>query len=89
VRPSLHLKPHSKDKNTTLIKNVEADICIGDKVLLNSKNAKIRKPGTPKLMPKRMGPRKVIEKIIPVAYRLELPPNLRIHNVFHVFLMQK
>ena len=31
----------------------------------------------------------MIEKINPVAYRLELPPNLRIHNVFHVSLMQK
>jgi len=70
-------------------KRREADFCIGNEVLLNSKNVKIRKPGTPKLMPKWIGPLKVIEKINPVAYRLELPPNLRIHNVFHVSLMQK
>jgi hypothetical protein len=46
-------------------------------------------PGTPKLMPKWIGPLKVIENINPLAYRLELPPNLRIHNVFLVFLMPK
>jgi len=39
-------------------------------------------------MPKWIGPLKVIEQINPVAYRLELSPNLRIHNVFHP-LMQK
>jgi hypothetical protein len=70
-------------------KRREADFCIGDKVLLNSKNVKNRMPGTPKLMPKWIGPLKVIEKINPVAYRLELPPNLRMHNVFHGFFYAK
>ena len=26
VRPSIHLRPHSKDKNTTLMKSVERQI---------------------------------------------------------------
>ncbi len=40
-----------------------------------------------KLTPKCLGPFKIIQEISPVAYRLELPPNWRIHNVFHASLL--
>ncbi|KAF8748186.1 hypothetical protein RHS01_10997 [Rhizoctonia solani] len=43
----------------------------------------------PKLTEQRLGPFKVIEKISDRAYRLELPPTMRIHNVFYVGLLSK
>ena len=43
-----------------------------------------------KLSPRFIGPYEVIEKVGPVAYRLELPPEFeKIHNVFHVSMLRR
>ena len=43
-----------------------------------------------KLSPRYIGPFRILERIGPVAYRLELSRDLeRIHDVFHVFMLRK
>ena len=43
---------------------------------------------TKKLDWKYYGPYKIISRIKQVVYRLKLPKLMKIHNVFHVFLLE-
>jgi hypothetical protein len=70
-------------------KRREVELAVGLNVLLSTINFKLAHPGTRKLLPKWVGPFKVIERIGKVAYKVELPPNLKMHNVFHVQLLKK
>jgi hypothetical protein len=60
----------------------------GEKVWLDSRNLRL-KTNSPKLTDQRLGPFKIIEKLSDRAYKLELPENLKIHNVFYVGLLSK
>ena len=37
---------------------------------------------------KKLGPYPILSQVNPVAYKLKLPPTLKIHNVFHVSLLE-
>ena len=64
-------------------KRRDVDYAVGQQVLLNTKNIKLkgapdRRPdGTRKLMPKFIGPFQIIKKVGKVAYKLDLPENMR------------
>ena len=61
----------------------DLQLSVGDEVLLSSKNMRIRKGGTRKLLPKFLGPFEVLKRIGSLAYQLALPPSLgKTHPVF-------
>jgi hypothetical protein len=74
---------HAADKH-----NRDSVFSVGDMVLLSTLNIKLKFKGASKLLPKWIGPFKVTEQVNPVAYKLDLPDTLKIHNVFHVSLLK-
>jgi len=60
---------------------------IGDRVWLLSKNIKTARP-CKKLDHTKIGPFKIIEKINEVTFRLELPRTMKIHDSFHISLLE-
>jgi len=60
---------------------------VGDLVMLNGRNIKTRRPSK-KLDHKNHGPFQIEKIISPLAVRLTLPRKWRIHNVFHVVLLE-
>ena len=64
----------------------EARWNVRDQVWLEGKNLSLPH-GSAKLAPQHHGPFKIIKVISPVAYELALPPQWKIHPVFHASLL--
>ena len=64
---------------------VTPEMNVGDQVWLEGKNLQVT--GQRKLLPRRYGPYKITEKIGTVAYRLDIPETMKVHNVFHIDLL--
>ncbi|QRW20683.1 Retrotransposable element Tf2 protein [Rhizoctonia solani] len=60
----------------------------GEEAWLDARNVKL-KTLSPKLTEQRLGPFKITKKISDQAYCLELPPSMKIHNIFYVGLLSK
>lgn len=61
---------------------------VGDLVFLNRKNIKTARPSL-KLDYRMLGPYKIIEATSsPLAFKLDLPPSMGVHPVFHVSLLE-
>jgi chromodomain-containing protein len=60
-------------------------LTIGQRVWLEGRNLHIRGPA--KLLPKRYGPFTITQKIGSVAYQFQLPPLIKVHDVFHIDLL--
>ena len=56
-------------------------------IYLLRKNIKTKRPSD-KLNYTKLGPFKIQKKLGPVTFKLELPPHIRIHPVFHISLLE-
>ena len=63
------------------------DLRKGGMVYLLRKNIKTKRPSD-KLDHTKLGPFKIQEKLGPITFKLELPPHMRIHPVFHISLLE-
>ena len=73
------------------LKNNPKEFQVGEHLFVKVKPIKISfKLGScAKLAPRYCGPFEILAKVGPVAYKLALPPNLRIHTIFHVSILKR
>jgi hypothetical protein len=67
----------------------EKTLKVDNKVLLSTKYFNLKhNEKSCKLLPKWIGPFKVVQVVGPVAYKLKMNPGWRVHPVFHVLLLE-
>jgi hypothetical protein len=78
-----------RHKNYADQKRRHLEFQVGDHVYLKVKaqRSSLKIGNCAKLAPRFCGPFNILARIGPVAYQLALPANLKIHNVFHVSLL--
>lgn len=61
---------------------------VGQFVLLDGKNLHLKHDGVKKLSHRFFGPFEIVKRVGNVAYELKLPPDMLMHDVFHVSLLR-
>src|SRR3954471_6910156 len=90
ARDSLVQAKANQEKNANKSRR-DVQFKVNDHVLLSSTHINLAsqaKRPSKKLQHRFIGPYRIIQKISPVAYKLELPNSLKIHPVFHVSLLR-
>jgi hypothetical protein len=80
-----------RQKNYADRKRTPREFKAGDHVYLQvrPRRSSLRMGACDKLAPRYCGPFKIFDRVVPLAYRLALPPIVKAHHVFHVSLLKK
>ena len=58
-------------------------------IKVRPKKSSLRLGSCAKLVARYHGPSEILSRIGQVDYQLALPPNLRVHNIFHISVLKK
>ena len=80
-----------RQKSQGDLKRTPKEFKVGEHVFIKviPKKSSLRLGSCGKLAPRYCGPLEILSRIGQVAYQLALPPNLRVHKVFHSFVLKK
>ena len=80
-----------QQKSQADLKQTPKEFHVGEHVFfkVRPKKSSLRLGSCANLEPRYCGPFEILSKIGQAAYQLALPPNLRVHNVFHIFVLKK
>ena len=78
-------KSHADSKRT------QKEFQVGEHVFIKvrPKKSPLKLESCAKLAPMYCGPFKILSRIGQLAYQPVLPPNLKVHNVFHIFVLKR
>ena len=80
-----------RQKSQVDLKRTPKEFQVGEHVFIKvrPKKSSLILGSCAKLEPHYYGPFEILSKIGQVAYQLGLPPNLRVHNIFHISIINK
>ena len=80
-----------RQKSQADLKGTPKEFQVGEHVFIKvrAKKSSLRLGSCAKLEPRYGGPFEILSRIGQVAYQLALPPNLKVHNVFHISVLKK
>ena len=81
-------KAQKRYKKQVNARRHEVEYGIGQKVLLNVKNFTLFQGLTPKFMSKFVGLFSIVKHVFKDVYKLERPPEIKVHSTFHVSLLK-
>ena len=78
-------------KSQVDLKRTQKEFQVGEHVFIKvkPKTSFLKLGRCAKLTPKYYGPLKILSGVGLVAYQLVLPPNLKVHNVFHISILKR